>query len=50
MTNKQEITKAFREARIAGEKLLNEGKISWFDYCETMGLYESALRECGEDF
>lgn len=50
MTNKTEITKAFREARIAGEKLLNEGKISWFDYAETMGLFETALREHGEDF
>lgn len=47
MTNKTELIKAFREARIAGEKLLNEGKITWFDFAFTMLGYEQALKEMG---
>ncbi|VVB85643.1 Uncharacterised protein [uncultured archaeon] len=47
MTNKTEIIKAFREARIAGEKLLSQGKISWEQYASTMVGFELTLREMG---
>ncbi len=49
MTNTTEITKAFREARIAGEQLLQQGKISWDEFAFIMLGYEQALRELGED-
>jgi len=50
MTNKTEIIKAFREARIAGEHLLSQGKISWDQYQFSMIGFELTLREMGEDF
>lgn len=40
MANKQEVIKAFREARIAGEQLLSQGKITWDEYAATMVGYE----------
>jgi hypothetical protein len=49
MENKQEVIKAFREARIAGEKLLSEGKIAWEDFAFTMLGYEEQLRNLGEE-
>jgi hypothetical protein len=50
MTNKQEVIKAFRGARIAGENLLSQGKITWDDYAFSMIGFELQLREMGEDF
>lgn len=47
MENRNEVIKAFREARIAGEKLLSEGKISWDDFSFTMTGYELTLKEMG---
>jgi hypothetical protein len=49
MANKQEVIKAFREARIAGEKLLSQGKITWDEFAFTMVGFELTLREMGED-
>ncbi len=50
MENRQEVIKAFREARIDNEKLLMEGKIRYCDYAEIMLGFESELRELGEVF
>ncbi len=50
MTNKTEITKAFRQARIVGEQLLEQAKISWEEYSFVMLGFEQALREAGDDF
>ncbi len=49
MENIQQIRKAFREARIAGEKLLSQGKITWDEFAFTMLGFEQALREMGDD-
>ena len=49
MTNKQEVINAFRKARIAGEKLLSQNKISWDQYAFTMIGFELTLREMGDD-
>jgi len=49
MTNKTEIIKAFREARIVGEKLLSQGKISWDQFQFSMLGFELSLKEMGED-
>ncbi len=49
MENIQQIRKAFREARIAGEKLLSQGKITWDEFAFTMLGFEQVLREMGED-
>ncbi len=49
MTNKQEVIKAFREARITGEQLLSQGKITWDEFSFTMLGFELTLREMGED-
>jgi hypothetical protein len=50
MTNKIEIIKAFRKARIDGEYLLSQGKISWDQFQFTMIGFELQLRSMGEDF
>lgn len=49
MTNVQEIKKAFRESRIAGEQMLSQGKISWEQFEFTMIGFELQLRGMGED-
>lgn len=49
MDNIQQVRKAFREARIVGEKLLSAGKITWDEFVFTMVGYELILREMGED-
>ncbi len=49
MDNIQQIRKAFREARIAGEQLLSQGKITWDEFSFTMLGFEQALREMGDD-
>ncbi len=47
MTNKNEVIKAFREARIAGEQLLSSGKITWDEYAFSMIGYELRLKQMG---
>lgn len=47
MVNRQEIIKAFHKARVDGEKLLSENKISWEDYVFTMLGFEAELRRAG---
>ncbi len=49
MENIQQVRKAFREARIAGEQMLSAGKITWDEYADTMVGFEFVLREMGED-
>jgi hypothetical protein len=49
MSTVKEIKKAFHESRIAGEKLLSQGKISWDEYAFSMVGFELALRELGDD-
>ena len=47
MANRNEAIKAFREARIAGEKKLSRGEISWEDYRSIMLDFEQDLRGQG---
>ncbi len=47
MTTVEQIKKAFREARIAGEKKLSRGEITWEDFCFVMVGFEQQLREMG---
>lgn len=47
METVKEIEKAFREARIAGEKLLEQGKITWEQFSFTMLGYEAKLQSMG---
>ena len=50
MNNVEQIKKAFRESRIAGEHLLSTGKISWEQFEFTMLGFELQLRSMGVDF
>ncbi|MDD5474340.1 MAG: hypothetical protein PHU34_09375 [Candidatus Methanoperedens sp.] len=47
METVKQIEKAFHEARITGEKLLNAGKITWEDFAFTMAGYELELKNMG---
>lgn len=47
METVNEIEKAFREARIAGEKLLEQGKITWEQFNFTMRGFEAQLKAKG---
>ncbi len=47
MSDKQEAIKAFREARVAGEKKLFSGEITWDEYAAVMRDHELFLRETG---
>ncbi len=47
MNNVESVKKAFHEARIAGEKLLSQGKIDWEDYAFSMVGYELKLQSMG---
>ncbi len=47
MTTVEQVKKAFHEARIAGEQLLNQGKITWDEYAATMVGYELILKNMG---
>jgi len=47
MTTVEDVIKAFRESRIAGEKMLSQGKITWDEYAATMVCYELVLRSMG---
>jgi hypothetical protein len=49
MNTIEQVKKAFREARIAGEQLLNQGKITWDEYAATMVGFELILKELGVD-
>jgi hypothetical protein len=49
MTTVEQVKKAFRESRIAGEQLLSQGKIIWNDYAALMIGYELILKEMGEE-
>lgn len=49
MDNVAEIEKAFHEARIVGEQLLEKGEIRWTDYAEMMVGFEAQLREMEVD-
>ncbi len=49
MENIQQIRKAFREAIIADEQMLSQGKITWDEHEARMRDFELALREMGED-
>jgi hypothetical protein len=45
--DKQEVIKAFREARVAGEYLLSQNKITWDQFQFSMLSYEITLKEMG---
>ncbi len=47
MENVELVKKAFREARIEGENMLEAGRISWEDFCFVMLGYEEQLRGLG---
>ncbi len=47
MTTVEQIKKAFRKARIEGEQLLSQGKITWDEYTTTMIGFEIALKDLG---
>ena len=49
MTNKDEVIRTFRQARIAGEKLLTQDKINWDQYASTMIGFELSLKAMGEN-
>ncbi len=49
MTTVEQVKKAFHKARIEGEQLLSEGRISWEDYAFVMVGYETELRNAGEE-
>ncbi len=44
----EQVKKAFRDARIAGEKMLNEGKITWDDFEFVMVGFEAQLKAMGQ--
>ena len=43
----KDISNAFREARIVGEKLLEQGKINWESYAFVMIGFEEKLKSMG---
>ncbi len=47
MEDVESIKKAFREARIAGEKKLSEGEITWDQYAFVMLGFETKLQNMG---
>jgi hypothetical protein len=47
MTTVEQIIKAFRKARIEGEKLLSQDKITWDEYVFMMMGFEAKLRSLG---
>ncbi len=49
MTTVEERIKAFRKARIEGEKLLSQGKITWDEFADEMQDFEAKLRNMGVD-
>jgi hypothetical protein len=47
MTNVESVKKAFHKARIDGEKLLSQGKITWDEYAFIMLGFEAKLQSMG---
>jgi hypothetical protein len=47
MTNVESVKKAFHEARIAGEKKLSQGIITFDDFAAEMLNFEARLRSMG---
>ncbi len=47
MTTVEHVKKAFHEARIVGEQMLSQGKITWDEYAATMVGYELILKNMG---
>ena len=47
METVEQVKKAFREARIAGEQLLEAGRITWEQFSFVMLGYETQLRSMG---
>ncbi len=47
MTTVEHVIKAFHEARIVGEKMLSQGKITWDEYAAKMVGYELILKNMG---
>ncbi len=43
----EQVKKAFHDARIAGEKMLNEGTITWDDFEFVMVGFEMQLKSLG---
>lgn len=41
----ENITAAFRKARQEGEKMLEDGRLCWEDFCFLMAGYARALKE-----
>ncbi len=47
MENVESVKKAFRESRIAGEKKLSRGEITWDDFASVMLGFEAKLKSMG---
>lgn len=47
MENRNEVIKAFRKTRIAGEEKLSKGEITWEEFCFVMLSFEAKLRSMG---
>ena len=47
MNNVESVKKAFRESRIAGEKKLAKGEITWNEYAFVMLGFEAKLQSMG---
>jgi hypothetical protein len=47
MNNVESVKKAFHKARIEGEKLLSQGKITWDEFADQMLSFEARLRNMG---
>ncbi len=43
------VSKAFHDARVVGEQLLEKGQLRWTDYAEMMIGFELTLKEMGVD-
>lgn len=48
MESVKNISKAFRQARIVGEKLLEQGRIQWDGYAILMISFEEKLKSIGQ--
>lgn len=48
MESIEDLSKAFREARIVGQKLLEQGRITWEGYAAVMIGFEEKLRSMGK--
>ncbi len=48
MESVEDISKAFRQARIVAEKLLEKGRITWEGYSVVMIGFEEKLKSLGQ--